>query len=250
MRIVASIGFACTLSLMQACREGPLAAALPFGEAPFDWRSAGLMTTVKNQGEAGTCWAFAALGLLETILKRDQGLELDLAEQHLINCVPQAGPFAALDYLQRTGVLLEQEVPYLGMDGDVSQPDFTLPHLPHYGVGSYRTVSLHSQSQTERIRLVQDLVRRQGPLLVSMTLFEDLDRYRGGVYRYDGHSPLVAGHILLIVGWNYESDGRLYWIVKNSWGSGWGDRGYGGIGLDEAGIATEYGIYIESGWVR
>lgn len=213
----------------------------------FDWRDAGIMTAVKDQNPGDTCWAFASTGLLEAMIRKEHGLDLDLAEQHLVNSVPEAGPFAAMDHLRSVGLLREQEAPYLG---GVSDPSFVLSHAPLFGIVGHQTLALREMTRENRIRAVQDTLRHHGPLLVSLTLYADLHTYNGGIYRYDRTSRAVAGHIVIIVGWDCDSAGRLYWICKNSWGPQWGERGYFRIYPEEAGIATEYGIWVESTFVH
>jgi hypothetical protein len=72
-----------------------------------------------------------------------------------------------------------------------------------------------------------------GPLVAGFTVYSDFFGYHGGVYHWDRVSPAVGGHAIVIVG--YDSN-EQYWIVKNSWGSYWGESGYFRIGFGEAGI--------------
>ncbi len=215
----------------------------------LDWRTSNIMTSVKNQdipGSAGTCWAFASVGMLEAVIKKDHQISLDLAEQHLINTVPTQGPIEGVAYLQSNGVLTESEVPYTGRPN----PAFVLNKKPKHGVRDHELIILTTLSSADRIIKIKDTVRRYGPLLVSMTLYSDLDAYSNGIYSYNGHAPEQAGHIVLIVGWDYDQNQRLYWICKNSWGESWGLQGYFNIYPEEAEIGTQYAICIKEAYVN
>ena len=81
-----------------------------------------------------------------------------------------------------------------------------------------------------------------------MIFYEDLDRYKSGIYEYDGKSKEIGGHWVVIVGWqddpNIKNGG--YWIARNSWGPDWGEKGYFRIAYGECGIDDfwfVYGVY-------
>lgn len=72
-----------------------------------------------------------------------------------------------------------------------------------------------------------------GPLIANFTVNADLYEYKSGVYRYDGKAAERGGHAVEIIGFD---DALRCWIFKNSWGTDWGEKGYGRIGYGERGI--------------
>jgi len=207
-----------------------VSAALP---THFEWTQ-NWMTSVKNQGGCGSCVAFAAVGALEGQLKiqaNNPSWNIDLSEQHLFSCgggTCSGGWYisSALNYLQQYGTPDEACSPYQGQSGSgscsKSCPDW-----------QSRASKISSWSWVANNPSALQAALVNGPLVAGFYVYTDFLSYSGGVYHYDGHSPLAGGHAIVIVG--YDSTER-YWIVKNSWGSGWGDGGYFRIGFGEAGI--------------
>jgi len=209
-----------------------VSAALP---THFDWTqkdSQNWITSVKNQGGCGSCVAFSAVGALEGQLKiqaNNPSWNIDLSEQHLFSCgggTCSGGWYisAALNYLQQYGTPDEACSPYQGGSGSCSNS------CPNWQTRAYKISSwnwvLNDPSAIEAAVM-------NGPVVAGFTVYTDFFSYNGGVYHYDGHSPLAGGHAIVIVG--YDSNER-YWIVKNSWGTNWGEHGYFKIGFGEAGI--------------
>lgn len=215
----------------------------------FSWRDQGIMTPVKNQGGYGTCWAFATIGVMEAMWRKDQGEIVDLAEQDLIDCNCRCQG-ATKDHAakRRSGVELETANPYRG-DGagkacsaatncgscksSVStpfhfDPDFT-PVNPDYSGED----APHHDEPVPTAQIKRALVEH-GPIYTKMHIphgssFGSLDA--GEVH--DESIALVyspqrnnGAHMVVIVGWD---DDRGAWLMRNSWGTGWGDDGYGWI---------------------
>jgi len=65
-------------------------------------------------------------------------------------------------------------------------------------------------------------IMTNGPVQVGFTVYKDFFSYSDGVYTYDKVSPQAGGHAVTAVGWNHDSNGNLYWIIKNTWGDDWG----------------------------
>jgi C1A family cysteine protease len=215
----------------------------------FSWRDQGIMTPVKDQGSYGTCWAFGTVGLMEAMWRKDQGEIVDLAEQDLINCNCRCDG-APKDHAQKrtAGVALETENPYRG-DGAGKQcnnapncgtceksvstpyhfdPDFT-PVNPDYSGDD----AIHKDVPVPTAEIKRALVER-GPIYTKMHIpngssFGSLDAGE----THDETVELVyepqrnnGAHMVLIVGWD---DDRGAWLMRNSWGTDWGDDGYGWI---------------------
>ncbi|HWB80926.1 MAG TPA: C1 family peptidase [Nannocystaceae bacterium] len=221
----------------------------------FSWRDQGIMTPIKDQGSYGTCWAFATVGLMELMWRKDNAEILDLAEQDLINCNCRCANAPKEHAQKRTaGVALETENPYQG-DGAGKQcnnapncgtcektvstpyhfdPDFT-PVNPDYSGEN----AIHKDVPVPTPEIKRALVER-GPIYVKMHIphgssFGGLDA--GETFNetiplvYDDPSTNAnednnGAHMVLLVGWD---DDRGAWLMRNSWGTNWADDGYGWI---------------------
>lgn len=207
-----------------------------------DLRESNVLTSVKDQGDFGTCWSFAPNALFETLIKRDLGEEVDLSEQFLINSVAM-GAFNAMDLAMETGLITEEKCPYEGSQ----EADYEFEGNLDFKIGSYTTL-LFRDMDPETIRdTIKAYLTIGTPVVTHMTLYNDFQRYQRGVYEYDGVSQASDGHIILIVGWQDDpsvSTGGC-WIVKNSWGSSWGENGYFRIAYDDTEFADQYGIIAE-----
>lgn len=237
-----SLGEPERLSLMEeAMTEEPatlLAAAPP--PPSIDWRNVNghnWVTGIRNQGTCGSCVAFATCAVLESRAKRsqsDSNLTIDLSEAHLFFC--GAGMACdrgwnfdpALIFCRDHGVGQEADFPYTPMN----QPCTSIS--PEVQVTSWN----REVSQLER----KQAVAQNGPVIAGMRVFEDLYYYHSGVYQH------VAGrfrglHAVAVIGYD---DPQQHWIVKNSWGTNWGDQGFMRIGYGECGLDTKFPFYDPS----
>ncbi len=195
----------------------------------FDWRDSSIFTPVKSQGNCGSCGEFAAVALTEALIKRQTGREVDLSEQQIVSCVPGCGcntgcaSLTALEYIRDYGIALETDFPYLGKD------TACIDNLEgKYSIDGVHSLTIDRLSLTDRILRIKETILHHGPVATNMAGYEDLDRYRDGVYQYDGKSQAMGGHWVLIVGWCDDSSvtNGGYWICRNSWGEKWGQGGY------------------------
>jgi len=190
--------------------------------ASYDWRDQGAVTEVKNQGSCGSCWAFSATGNIEGQTKLAKGVLTSISEQELVDCDKvdegcNGGLMEqAFDELKRIGgTESEADYPYKGVDGtcqfDASRVDFQ--------VKGYSFVDKDEN-------VIKETLFKYGPLAVALNA-TPLQFYFGGIF----HpwkilcNPDALNHGVLIVGYGTEN-GKDYWIVKNSWGKLWGEKGY------------------------
>lgn len=209
--------------------------------AHFDWKELGVVTPARDQGAFGTCWAFAAVGLLESLIKKETGDDLDLSEQYLISGADGVGPFVAMEYLKSNGVILEEHFPYHGDTATVKSGE-----PGQFFLADYEVTNVHRLSLPERIRAIKRIIHEYGPVVTTMHLYDDFRYYKSGVYVYDGRSPeQPGGHIILITGWTDDPAvvNGGYWIVKNSAGQRWGEDGFGRAAYGQAGIDDYYVIH-------
>ena len=206
----------------------PLRASVAYAES-FDWRNrdgADWMTPVKSQGSCGSCWAFSAIGVVEAainIYANDPDKDIDLSEQYLVSDCCNAGdcsggcPDWALEYARDTGVPEESCFPYT-MSNCACTPCSDWAENP-WEIENYVYVS----SSTDAFK---SALQEYGPLSVVLSVPDDWFYYVGGVYTPTWEVTNGVGwanHAVVLVGWN-DSEGC--WIIKNSWGSGWGEQGY------------------------
>jgi len=183
-----------------------------------DWRSKGVVTPVKNQGQCGSDWAFSATGALESWNAITAGKLVSLSEQQLVDCAGSEGaqgcnggtPHQGFKYAEKKGGLCEESsYPYTARDGTCKKTCTPV-------VKPTKTVRLSGERTLER------RVAGNGP--VSVTLNGDwMTRYHGGIFV--GPCGPYLNHSALIVGFGLAG-GTQYWLVKNSWGTSWGEGGY------------------------
>ncbi|XP_031214595.1 cathepsin 7-like [Mastomys coucha] len=213
----------------------------------LDWRTKGYVTPVRSQGGCGACWAFSVAASIESHLFKKTGKLIPLSVQNLIDCSVTYGnkgcdggkPYAAFQYVKNNGGLeAEATYPY---EGRVKQCRYR-PERSVAKVTRFFVVPRNEEA------LLQALVAH-GPIAVAIDGSHPSFRtYRGGIY----HEPKCRrdnlDHGLLLVGYGYEgreSENRKYWLLKNSHGENWGEKGYMKLPRDQnnyCGIAS-YAMY-------
>jgi C1A family cysteine protease len=192
----------------------------------FDWRKKGKVTSVRNQGGCGSCWAFAVIGALESSYLIRNGLNTDESEQFVVansgagNCAG-GNRAEANAFLVKTGTTAEGTVPYTATNG---VPNPGIP-TPYDGVATgFVNPSVENPSVAE----LKQALCEYGPLSVSVNATSAFQAYTSGVFNENNNSS--TNHAVLLIGWD---DSKGAWLIKNSWGTGWGstadygtERGY------------------------
>ncbi|MFM8269547.1 MAG: C1 family peptidase [Pseudomonadota bacterium] len=224
--------------------------ALP---SKFDWRNkdgVNYASPMLNQANCGSCVAFSAIGALETqmnITNNTPHSPWAFSPQHLFACgggACQNGwhPMMAVQFMQKTGVPDESCFPYTsGGDGKDLACSQTCSDA------SKRSIKITGYSQPSFFFQDQNAVKEalmKGPLMTSMLVYEDFIFYKSGVYKHTTGSQL-GGHAITMMGWD---DSAKAWIVRNSWGEDWGEKGYFRIAYDDAsGLGNQtWGIEVPS----
>jgi hypothetical protein len=207
--------------------------------AVHDWRNhdgKNFVSPTLDQGRCGSCVAFAAVATFETqlnIAAQDPSSPWQLSPQYLFACGGGGCgfgwmPAAAARFLVNKGVPDNACMPYTsGAHGDNARCAAACSDAPARSIKArgFGTPSAGGMSVAAVKRALQN-----GPLIASMTVYDDLMFYTGGVYKHVT-GAVAGGHAVSIVGY---SDDDQAWIVRNSWGTSWGEQGYFRIAWDDA----------------
>ena len=191
-----------------------------------DWRTQGYVTPIKDQGQCGSCWAFSAVASLEGQHFRAAGKLVSLAEQNLVDCSGNFGNMGC------DGGLMDQAFAYIksnmGIDTEASYPYEAVDDNCRFNpanVGATDTgfVDIDSGSEDALTAAIATI----GPISVAIDASQSsFQFYSTGVYSDPDCSSTELDHGVTAVGYGATSDGKQYYIVKNSWGTSWGDSGY------------------------
>jgi C1A family cysteine protease len=208
----------------------------PFVALPdsFDWRSQNGVTPVKNQGQCGSCWAFATVAVIEGAELIHKSTSVRLSEQQLVDCDTKDGGCnggncdTALAYAVSTGLESETAYPYKAKNGACANAA-AQTHV--------KISAAHSLAHPTPENTLFTSIQTNGPTAVYIDASgSDFQSYKSGIIS-TGTKKL--NHAVTAVGWTSNSI-----IIKNSWGTSWGQAGYFQIarGNDVRGI-SEYGYY-------
>ncbi|EDV20305.1 uncharacterized protein TRIADDRAFT_61245 [Trichoplax adhaerens] len=189
----------------------------------FDWRSKGAVTAVKDQKRCGACWAFATTGNIEGQWYLNKGKLYSLSEQELVDCdkidegckggLPLNAYHSIMNRLG--GLETEKDYPYVAKNGKCKLNK------------SEEVVYINSSVKvsTNETDLAAWLVAH-GPVAIGINSVNML-HYKGGIAHPTNKdcNPKLLDHGVLIVGYGEEKS-TPYWIIKNSWGTDWGEKGY------------------------
>jgi C1A family cysteine protease len=199
----------------------------------------GVASSVKNQGSCGSCWAFAAIGLMEAMIIKKDGVELDLSEQHLVSCNTWGwgcnGGLWPSDMLVDPGAMMEDCFPYTATDAPCND---TCP--TPYAIASWAFVTADYEVPTvEDIKLA---IYTHGAVQAGIFVDRWFQAYTGGVLNRCKRNPRWTNHAIILCGWD---DAKGAWLLKNSWGTGWGEDGYMWVsyGCNLVGEGANYFIY-------
>jgi len=168
---------------------------------------------ILDQGECGSCWGFAASGILSDRLciETKGKINLTLSPQDMVNCAFEnygcMGGYLipSVDFLITEGVSTHSCKPYLYDKGSC---DFKCENKETYKKYFCEASSMKIMTSIEEM---QREIYKHGPIMVGLIVWEDMYNYESGIYS-PTTGDIAGGHAIRAVGWGHDSKGELYWI--------------------------------------
>jgi cathepsin B len=196
---------------------------------------------IRRQGKCGSCWAFALTGVMSDRFCI-RGKDVLLSPQDLVSCNTrnqgcQGGSiYIAMDYMTTNGISTDACFPYV-CENTLNPPKCPTA-CPGKGDWSHRFhCAKGSQKYITKVAAMMDEIYKNGPLVTHQKYHKSFNYYKGGIYTCDNELQ-IAGHFMRVLGWGAQN-GISYWIIANSFGPVWGEKGYVRFKMDVCGI-NEY----------
>lgn len=209
--------------------------------ASYDWREHGAVSPIKDQKQCGSCWAFSTVSNVESANVVQGGNQLlSLSEQELVDCSKNDngcnGGLQSLAYDDmingNIGLVAESDYPYKGKQGTCQEDQ----HKSLVSINSWVAIAnAMDQTQTAPASAttaqIMSAIVQYGPLAIALNA-TPMQFYRGGVASPRFCNPRKLDHAVNLVGYGTDN-GKDYWIIRNSWNTVWGEKGYYRIAREE-----------------
>jgi cathepsin F len=231
--------------LIKNClKQGVWQATIPHDPIPdsFDWREKpNVVTEVKDQASCGSCWAFSTAGNIEGVIGAAGNPVGSLSPQFIVDCskgctseiyygsnitVCNQGcsggwPWSAFyDVIDQGGIPGWSDYSYTGRDGACkgNKNSKILVKIANF--------SCISGPDSAKENQIQSALMHYGPLSIALNA-NYFNSYKNGIMDPAGCPSQYLNHAVLLVGWGTDSATKMdYWLIKNSWGTSWGEKGY------------------------
>ncbi len=221
----------------------------------WDWRTFGATTPIRDQGAYGTCWAFSTNGTMEANMLVNGGPSVNLSEQFLVSCnklgfTANSGGYPLHNYYTSeianmqsvTGAVLESDMAYNPSSATCKVISNHPYKASNWGYTTYGTPDTAAIKAT---------LYNHGPVSTGVCVGSSFSSYTSGYFTKDESANCNGGinHYVVLVGWKDVSSTEGYWILRNSWGTGWGESGYMYIkyGISSVGQWTSWVDYTATG---
>ncbi|XP_030441478.2 ervatamin-B-like [Syzygium oleosum] len=188
-----------------------------------DWVKQGAVNPIKYQGQCGSCWSFSTVAAVEAITQIKSGVLPNLSEQQLIDCATNGGNQGCqggwmdngFQYIiENQGISSASNYPYTGVDGTCNKQAASVVEAK---ISNYQDVPANEDDMLKAVAMQ--------PVSVALDASgAEFQNYKGGVFA----GPCGSGmtHAVAVVGYETDTDGTKYWLIRNSWGTSWGENGY------------------------
>jgi C1A family cysteine protease len=207
-----------------------------------DWVTGGLVTSVKDQGNCGCCWAFSAAAVLEGAYSKAKGQLMDFSEEEFVDCaVPYVGcdggvSATAIEFVAaQGGVSTAASYPYIAQDYEYN---------PQCEVGSSVKIPMTpSYTWLEDDESILQAVADQ-PVAACVAVGDAFYLYESGIMDPATSCDPEINHAILVVGYGVDPVSKVaYWKIKNSWAADWGENGYFRISRN---VTNSCGLTVEA----
>ncbi|KAJ4459671.1 putative Cysteine proteinase 3 [Paratrimastix pyriformis] len=195
--------------------------------AAVDWRDKNAVTPVKDQGQCGSCWAFSTVAGIEGAWAIAKNQLVSLSEQQLVDCATSYGNEGCNGGLMTEGI--QYVIDNKGIDTEACYPYKAVDGKCKYSTSCIGATVSGMYNVTEGSETdLADAVATRGPVSIAIDASHmSFQFYSTGVYDEKACSAYSLDHGVTLVGYGTDSkSGKNYWIVKNSWGASWGQKGY------------------------
>jgi len=180
----------------------------------------GIYSPIKNQASCGSCWAFSISAQMETAILKKDGVTVDLSEQYLVSCNDYGwgcnGGLWANDMFVSPGCMMEACFPYVAQDVPCND---ACPYL--YQAQGWAFVE--AQNVVPSVENIKNAIYTYGAVSAAVYVDSNFQAYTSGVMNSCKKSVRWTNHAIQLCGWD---DAKGAWLLKNSWGTGWGENGF------------------------